>query len=84
MRIYMQTPPEGDKPPRFYHLLLQEDLLEGWTLIMESGNQGASGRVRQQYFVDREAAESALMQARDAQLKRGYRVMFSQGQERPE
>ena len=80
----MQTPAAGDKPPRFYHLLLQEDLLEGWTLVVESGNQGAAGRVRRQYFVDRESAENALMQARDAQLKRGYRVMFAQGQERPE
>ena len=80
----MQTPASPDKPPRFYHLLLQEDLLEGWTLIVEWGNQGAAGRVRRQYFVDSEAAMHALLQARDAQLKRGYRVMFAQGQERPE
>ena len=80
----MQIPALEGKPPRFYHLLLQEDLLEGWTLIVESGNQGASGRVRRQYFVDHDAAMNALMQARDAQLKRGYRVMFAQGQERPE
>ncbi len=84
MRIYMQTPALQDKPPRFYQLLLQEDLLEGWTLILEWGNQGAAGRVRRQYFVDHDAAMSALLQARDAQLKRGYRVMFAQGQERPE
>ena len=45
MRIYMQIPPEGDKAPRFYHLHLQEDLLEGWSLIREWGYQGARGRV---------------------------------------
>jgi len=37
MRIYMQIPPVGDKAPRYYHLHLQEDLLEGWTLIREWG-----------------------------------------------
>ena len=83
MRIYMQTHAADDKPPRFYHLFLQEDLLEGWNLIVESGNQGAPGRLRRQHFADREAAERALIQARDAQLQRGYRIMFAQGQERP-
>lgn len=72
----MQIPPEGDKAPRFYHLHLQEDLLEGWTLIREWGYQGQRGRVRRELFPDREAAEAALLQARDEQLQRGYRVVF--------
>lgn len=79
MRIYMQTPPVGDRPPRFYHLHLQEDLIEGWTLVRESGYQGAAGRVAREYFVEREHALQALMQARDAQIKRGYQVVFTQG-----
>ncbi|MBD3671585.1 MAG: WGR domain-containing protein [Gammaproteobacteria bacterium] len=79
MRIYMQTPPAPDRPPRFYHLFLQEDLLEGWTLVKESGNQGASGRLQRQHFGSREDAQEALVKARDAQIKRGYRVVFSQG-----
>ena len=80
MRIYMQIPPEGDKAPRYYHLHLQEDLLEGWTLVREWGYQGAGGRLKREHFGDRESAEAALMNARDQQLKRGYRVVFMQGQ----
>jgi predicted DNA-binding WGR domain protein len=76
MRIYMQIPPEGDKAPRFYHLHLQEDLLEGWSLIHEWGYQGARGRVRREQFADRQSAEDALLRARDEQLGRGYRVVF--------
>jgi len=80
MRIYMQIPPEGDKAPRYYHLHLQEDLLEGWTLVREWGYQGAGGRLKREQFGDRETAEAALLNARDQQLKRGYRVVFMQGQ----
>ena len=78
MRIYMQIPPQGDKSPRFYHLHLQEDLLEGWTLIREWGYQGAAGRVRKEQFADRESAEAALIKVRDEQIRRGYRVVFMQ------
>ena len=78
MRIYMQIPPEGDKAPRYYHLHMQEDLLEGWALIREWGYQGAAGRVKKEYFQDREVAEAALTRARDEQIKRGYRVVFMQ------
>ena len=82
MRIYMQIPPQDDKAPRFYHLHLQEDLLEGWSLIREWGSQGARGRVKREHFPDRETAELALIRVRDEQLKRGYRVVFMQaGQE---
>lgn len=82
MRIYMQIPPQDDKAPRFYHLHLQEDLLEGWSLIREWGYQGARGRVVREQFPDRDSAEAALIRARDEQLKRGYRVVFIQS--RPE
>ena len=82
MRIYLQTPPMEDRPPRFYHLLLEEDLLEGWMLVRESGYQGSPGRVRRDHFASREQAVDALMHARDAQLKRGYRIVFAQGESR--
>jgi predicted DNA-binding WGR domain protein len=78
MRIYMQIPPEGDKAPRYYHLHLQEDLLEGWTLIREWGYQGAGGRLLREHFANREQAEAAMLQVRDEQLSRGYRVVFMQ------
>ncbi len=80
MRIYMQIPPEDAKAPRYYHLHLQEDLLEGWTLIREWGYQGAAGRVKKEHFQDRESAESALLRVRDEQIKRGYQVVFMQAQ----
>ena len=78
MRIYMQIPPEGDKAPRYYHLHLQEDLLEGWTLIREWGYQGAGGRLLREHFASREQAEAAMLRVRDEQLSRGYRVVFMQ------
>jgi predicted DNA-binding WGR domain protein len=80
MRIYMQIPPEGDKAPRYYHLHLQEDLLEGWTLIREWGYQGASGRVKREHFADHATAEAALLKIRDEQIQRGFRVVFMQAQ----
>jgi predicted DNA-binding WGR domain protein len=78
MRIYMQIPPEGDKAPRYYHLHLQEDLLEGWTLICEWGHQGMAGRVKREHFADHETAESALLKIRDEQIRRGFRIVFMQ------
>jgi predicted DNA-binding WGR domain protein len=78
MRIYMQIPPQDDRPPRFYHLHLQEDLLEGWSLIREWGYQGSRGRVVREHFPDREQAEAALIRVRDEQIRRGYRVVFMQ------
>ena len=79
MHIYMQTAAMDEGPPRFYHLLLQQDLLGGWTVIREWGHQGASGRVKREHHDTREDAEAVLLRLRDAQLRRGYRVVFVQG-----
>ena len=79
----MQIPALDDKPSRYYQLLLLEDLLEGWTLVREWGQQGRSGRVKRDHFEDRESAESALLRVRDMQLKRGFKVVFMQGQDQP-
>ena len=83
MRIYLQTRPEDGSTPRYYHLLLQEDLLEGWTLVKETGQQGSSGRITKQHYNSWEEAEKAMLKARDKQLNRGYQVVFVQGQTRP-
>lgn len=80
MRIYLQTPPGNEDAPRYCQLVLQEDLLGGWTLLRESGRQGGGGRVKREHYLDREAAERALAAARDAQVTRGYRVVFVQGE----
>ncbi len=81
MRIYMQTAPMGDKPPRFYHLHLQEDLLEGWTLVKESGYQGSAGKLAKEYFNNRDDALDALIAAKERQVLRGYRIVFAQGEQ---
>jgi len=80
MRIYMQMPAADNQAPRFYHIILQQDLLGDWTLLRESGHQGAAGRIRRESFETREAAEHAMIKTRDAQLRRGYRVVFNQGE----
>ncbi|MBL1274862.1 MAG: WGR domain-containing protein [Ectothiorhodospiraceae bacterium] len=83
MRLYLQTPPTADGYPRFYHLFLQEDLLGGWMLVKESGQQGLSGKITKTHFADHEQAMAALVKARDAQTKRGYRVVFVKGDQGP-
>lgn len=80
MRIYMQIPPGENQPPRFYHLHLQEDMLDGWTLVREWGFQGSGGRVIRDHYPDRESAERALLKVRDTQLSKGYQVVFMQAQ----
>ncbi len=79
MRIYLQKSAEGPSPPKFYQVLIQQDLIEGWILVREWGNQGSGGRVKREHFATREAAEQALEEAREAQVKRGYQVMFIEG-----
>jgi predicted DNA-binding WGR domain protein len=79
MRIYMQTRPDASETPRFYQLSLQQDLLGGWTLYREWGQQGARSSLKREVYLDRDSALSAFEKARDSQVKRGFRVVFSQG-----
>lgn len=83
MRIYLQTRPDSEAPPRFYHILLQQDLIAGWTMVTESGHQGSAGRVRKKHFESWEEAEKAVQNCRDRQINRGYAVVFVQGQDHP-
>lgn len=80
MRIYLQTRPESGEAPRFYHILLQQDLIDGWTLITETGYQGSRGRIRKHHFNNWDEAEQAMQTCRDRQINRGYNVVFVQGQ----
>jgi len=80
MRIYMQAHIGENNVPRFYHLWLQEDLIAGWSVIREWGVQGSTGRLRRDHYADMQEALEAMLKVRDAQLKRGYRVVFSEGQ----
>ncbi|KGM57447.1 hypothetical protein N799_08420 [Lysobacter arseniciresistens ZS79] len=79
MRLLLQQRPDGPEAPRFVQLMLQPDLLGGWTLVRETGQIGGRSQVRREQFLDRDSAQQALEQARDQQLKRGFQVMFSQG-----
>lgn len=81
MRIYMQTPALDARAPRYYQLLLQPDMLGGWSLVREWGAQGEAGRVKREHFDSFEEAEAVLERARDEQVRRGYRIVFTQGQQ---
>ena len=75
----MQSSATGSEAPRYYQIVLQQDLLGGWTLFSEWGQQGGRASSKREVFLERDAALVAFEHARDAQLKRGFRVMFSQG-----
>jgi predicted DNA-binding WGR domain protein len=84
MRIYLQSENlQSDLNHsgviRFVHLILQEDLVSGWTLVRESGNQGSSGTIKREHFEDQSAAINAMMNWRDKQINKGFRVAFVQG-----
>ena len=80
MRLLLQQRPDGHEAPRFVQLMLQPDLLGGWTLVRESGKIGGRSQLRREQFLDRDCAFVALEQARDQQLKRGFQLMFVQGE----
>ena len=83
MRLLLQQRPDGNEAPRFVQLQLQPDLLGGWTLLRESGQIGARSTLRREQFPDQGSAMAALEAARDAQLKRGFQLMFAQGADAP-
>jgi len=79
MRIYLQSQPTETGVLRYVHLILQEDLMGGWTLIRESGKQGSPGTIKREQFETQEQAINAMMKWRDKNINRGYRVAFVQG-----
>jgi predicted DNA-binding WGR domain protein len=83
MRLFMQTQPTGAGAPRYYQIVLQQDLLGGWMLFREWGQQGAHASSKRETFLERGAALAAFEHARDAQLRRGFQVMFAQGFDGP-
>lgn len=83
MRLYLQTMPASTEAPRYVQIVLEQDLLGGWTLYRETGVQGGRATMKREQFLERDAAIAAFEKARDQQLKRGYRLMFSQGLDGP-
>ncbi|MEO5962604.1 MAG: WGR domain-containing protein [Thermomonas sp.] len=83
MRLLLQQRPDGHEAPRFVQLQLQPDLLGGWTLLRETGLIGGRSSLRREQFADQASATTALESARDAQLRRGFQLMFVQGADAP-
>jgi len=83
MRIYMQTRASEDHAPKFYHIHLDKDLLDGWNVVKEWGAQGSPGRVLKKHFQQIHDAENEALVTRDKQIKKGYRVVFIEGQNKP-
>ncbi|WP_256646333.1 WGR domain-containing protein [Thermomonas paludicola] len=83
MRLLLQQRPDGREAPRFVQLQLQPDLLGGWELLRESGQIGGRSTLRRDLYADQTSALSALESARDAQLKRGFQLVFAQGADAP-
>ena len=79
MRLLLQQRPEGREAPRFVQLMLQPDLLGGWTLVRETGQIGGKSTVRREQYLDQQAAIQALESARDQQIRRGFQLMFAEG-----
>ena len=82
MRIYLQTQPDDSGAIRYAHLVLQEDLLEGWTLMKESRRQGMKGKITREHFQRHQEALDSMIETRDKLISRGYHVVFLQGEGR--
>jgi predicted DNA-binding WGR domain protein len=83
MRLLLQQHPDGREAPRFVQLMLEPDLLGGWALVRETGQIGGRSQVRREQYLDQVSALAAFEHARDAQLKKGFQLMFAQGSEAP-
>jgi predicted DNA-binding WGR domain protein len=84
MRLLLQQRPLAGESPKYVQLILQQDLLGGWLLLRESGQTGGKATLRREQFLDQASAMQALERARDAQLKRGFQLMFAQGSNAPQ
>ena len=83
MRVFLQTKPLAAEAPKYYQIALQQDLLGGWTLTREWGQQGGRVSLKREIYLERDDALAAFELARDAQIKRGFRLMFAQGADSP-
>ncbi len=83
MRLLLQHPTVGAEAPRFVQLTLEQDLFGGWLLLRETGQTGQRSTVKREQFLHQAQAMVAFEQARETNLKRGFRVVFAQGAEAP-
>lgn len=83
MRLFLQQRPAAGETPRFVQLVLQQDLLGGWTLLREAGLLGGKSQLRREQFLERDAAIAAFEKARDQQVGKGFQIMFAHGDDAP-
>jgi predicted DNA-binding WGR domain protein len=83
MRLLLQQKPLAGEAPKYVQLMLQQDLLGGWSLLRETGHIGGKAALKREQYLEHEAALAAFERARDAQLSRGFQVMFAQGADAP-
>ena len=83
MRILLQQPPAPGEAPRYVQLTLQPDLVGGWELLRESGQIGGRSQLRREQYLLQDEALAAFEKARDAQLRRGFKMVFVSGAEPP-
>ena len=83
MRLFLQQKPVAGESPKFVQLILEQDLLGGWCLVKESGHTGGRSQLKREQFLQQDLAISAFEKARDAQVKRGFQIMFVQGADAP-
>ena len=83
MRLFLQQPPQGSEAPKYVNLILEQDLLGGWSLVRESGQPGHRIQLKREQYLDRDQALAAFEKARDQQVKKGFRVMFAAGADAP-
>ena len=83
MRLFLQQKPTAGESPKFVQLILEQDLLGGWCLVKESGQTGGRSQLKREQFLQHDLAISAFEKARDAQVKRGFQIMFVQGADAP-
>ena len=74
MRVLLQQPPAPGVPTRFCRLTLEADLFGAYNLLRETGEIGGRSQVRRSVHIDREQALAAFEQARDREIKRGFRI----------
>ena len=84
MRLLLQQRPAAGEIPKYVQLILQQDLLGGWMLLREAGQTGGKCTLKREQFLEHDAALLAFEKARDAQIKRGFQVMFAQGASAPQ
>ena len=80
MRVFMQTLPTAEGPPRYCQLILHRDLFGGWTVIRETGRSGGRSSVRKQHANDHDEAVELFMSWREQQLGKGLQVVFFEGE----